>query len=323
MQNETDIHKQADDKHWSYAFIPGHQFLGLETDMSKYPKVFTNAGANRTLWNTLGAVATTGAITAAIAASANKLAERKWDAAKRDKHRNKVNALFAFSTPNKATDQRAVTAVRNIGIGSTKKKIDEDKVKELENKEQPSIIDIAAVKELLPKAASLPKKADWEIAGTMLPLLATVPAALGVYNLVRDDVKEVRKEELDKRILEERNKLDALYAELLKRRSNIAKQAKGDDSEGSPGLWEGAGAFLGLGLIGAPLLSSLIAYHYTKKHDDTHQRMKLLKDQIISQNLTNIPDTLEVITGEDESIPETRKEQKYIDQLNKAVEDLG
>lgn len=295
------IQKQSDSPLWT--LLPGHGFLGINPDLKGLPKLFADPSYNRTAWNTLGAVASTSAIVAAASIIANKLATSRWDKKRAEAHRNKVNALFSFSTPNIAPEKKAVTEVRSLGVVEPKLLTNDSNTE-----------DLSEYKDVVKK------EADAGMLANILPILATIPAAMGTYALIKDDLKEVRKQDLDKEIEEKRNKLDKLYAKLLKERSDLSKNAS--DKNGNPDLKDKVYAGLLLPLLAAPIAFGLMSYGFTSKHDDNRAKMKMLENQVISQNLTNIPDTLEVVTGENGAIPKTRKEQKYIDDLKKAIKEL-
>lgn len=305
------LKKQSSDSKW-WLLLPGHGVLGKEPDLKDFPQIFKDQTANRTAWNVLGASLSTAAVVAAASVIANNIANRRWDKKRVEAHRNKVNALFSFSTPNVAPAKHAVTEVRSIGVSKPK---------------------------LLPPPATAPadvtekelveKTASSDAITSVLPILATIPVAAGTYALIKDDLKDVRKEALEREIEEKRNKLDKLYAQLLKERATLAKNASVEKTadfdwwDRASEYWDGAKTVALLPLLAAPIAFGLMSHGFTSKHDNNRAKLKMLEKQIISQNLTNIPDTLEVITGEGESIPKTRKEQKYIDELNKSVEALG
>ena len=301
MNNMQQKNASGHDSPW-WIFVPGAGIFGKNPDMGKLPNLGLGGEGNAFVWNTIGNSLTVGGLTAAATILAHNWTKEHVRRKAEKRHENKVNALSPISTPNTASDVSAVDAIRSIGVRDVAKR---RKNKREEDKEN----------EALQKTESMPKSAMWT--DTVLPLLATIPVAGGVYTLVSSDLKDQHKEELDKEIAEKRNHLDKLYAKMLKLRAsdkNIEKTA----GIGSLGY----GLLLtSMGLV--PMLAGIGAYKYTKAHDEDIIKRKIIEKQIMDQNLTNIPDTLEVVTGDDESIPTTRKEQKYIDELNKTVEDLG
>jgi len=321
--------KAADSPLWLLA--PGSGILlGKTPDVSGLPRLARNDINNQAAWNTVGATITASGIAAAAALIANKLAESKLERKRKQIHTNKVNALMPLSTPNYAPDISAVAAVRNLGVSTPKKE------KEEENKLSKAIEQIKQklltyTEDILPSKEEekheLKKAADGLIPTQVLPALATIPAALLTHTLVNKELEEERKEDLDEEIEELRNRLDSLHAELLE----TYRDERGVVKAASGGLlWndENTGA---LQRVGAVMLASTAlafaipavgAYMYTKKSDKARKKLEVLEKKVLAQNLTNIPDSLSVVVGEDEKIPKTRKEQKYIEELAESSKSL-
>ena len=296
------LQKSADGRYSSpwWIFVPGAGILGKNPDVSKLPNMGLGPEGNAFLWNTIGNSLTVGGITAAATILAHNWTKGHLKHKVERNHETKVNALSPISTPNTAPDVKAVKEVRSIGVRDVAKK----RKKQEEEKE--------------------PMQKSAMFVDTVLPLLATIPVSAGVYEWTRSELEKKHKEDLDKEIAEKRNHLDKLYAKMLKLRAKegapIVKSASMNKEAGLGNLGLGL-LYTSFGL--APILAAIGAYKYTKTHDDDILKRKILEKQIMSQNLTNIPDTLEVVTGENETIPTSRKEQKYIDELNKTVEELG
>ena len=303
----TDIKKQADsDSPWSI-FVPFNRVFGLNPDPRKLPTLFTGEGApeyNQALWSTIGNTITLTGALAAIKVLANKYAEKQWDKKKADIHRNKVNALYSYNTPNVAPDVKAVEEVRNIGI----KKEDEDE------------------EDTIPKAAS-------SLAATMIPPMVAIPTAFALQSLIDQDLVDTRRDKLDDEIAKQRNKLDKLYARLmqLQSKSPINKQADGNPAQ--PATWipnflkadPGGDKFatlylLGLGLFGGAM--SYAGYYYTKKQDANRQKNKILQKYLLPQNLTNVPANMDVMVSRSGKLPKTRAEQNYIEDLSEKAKAL-
>ena len=292
------LYKKADgDSPW-WMFVPGAGIFGKKPDVGRLGDLGLGRDGNIFAWNLIGNSITAGGVTAAATILAHKLAKAHVRSKAAKLHEAKVNALAPISAPNMASDIKAVGELRRIGVGNNNKKAGKDP-EEL----------------VMQKTESMPKEAMWR---SVLPLLATIPVSAGVYHWVKSELKDEHEEELNKEIAEQRNHLDKLYAKLLKARSSddqLEKTANGPITAGYGLLMTSVGLM--------PILAGIGAYKYTKAHDEDIIKRKILEKQIMAQNLTNIPDTLEVVTGDDESIPTTRKEQKYIDELNKTVEELG
>lgn len=319
----TNINKEAGSDHPAGIFVPFGRYFGFNPDPAKLPIIFTGENAaekNQTFWTTVGSTVSLTTLLGTISLLATKYAERKWDKKKADIHRNKVNALYSYNTPNTAPDVKAVKEVRELGIS---KEDDEDNKKVVE--------DAAAATEALPKAASL--------AATLVPPLIALPAAFAIQSAFSQDLVDSRRDKLDEEIAKQRNKLDKLYARLLKLQSedkDIKKEAADEGSSAPPTSWwwnpfkwaagkdPGGDKPLGLYLTGLGLFTSAMAYagyYYTKKNDSNRQKLKVLQEHVLPQNLTNVPASMDVLVGASGKIPTKRAEQTYIKELqNKAKE---
>jgi len=300
----SDIKKQAKSP-WN-AFIPGAELFGAEIDTSKLPQVFKPgpgdkgeaANYNKILWGTLGSTLTLTGILGAAKVLANRYAESEWDKKKAEIHKNKVNALYSYNTPNTAPDVQAVKDVRDLAVA---KKIEDE-----EEKPEGIILE------------PLPKAADGEFAAAVVPPLIALPTAFAIQSLFEKDVVENRRDELSEEIAKQRNKLDKLYARMLKLQSKspVNKIASG------PSLTDRFSAGY---LLTTALLSSAVgyaAYYYTKKQDENRIKQKMLEKQLIPQNLTNVPATMDIEVSKSGKIPQTRSEQNYIEDLGKKVAEL-
>lgn len=285
------MHKNAADSPW-YIFVPGHRpLLGKDPDIKRLPKLTGHADADATIWSTLGMTLTLGTVAAAATVLANKVAEKAWDRKRQEIHKNKVNALYSYNAPNSAPEVAAVDEVREIGLNEPKK---------LENK---------ASKLLENKEALVEKSAAGGFAAALIPPLVAVPAAFAIGNATSKIMEEDREQTLDKEIAELRNKLDRLYARHLELQG-VNKQASGRPNPLGQALT--IGALVPLAISG---LTGYAAYLYTKKKDENRQKLKMLEEVVMPQNLTNTPAELQLVLGENQALPTRREEQTYIDDL--------
>lgn len=320
---------------WSI-FIPGAPLVG-EGDPEGLPELSSDADTNKMAWNTIGNTASISAALIALKLIANRTAKKELEKARKRVHENKVNAMFAYSTPNTAPQADAVEKVRSLGV--TK------------------------------KASTLEKEASpWT---TALPIVLSVPAALAISKIVEDKAKDEEQDEADQKLAEARNKLDALHARLLKLRmkksaslgmpemddeseevgvdseedneeekernkatnQRYARQLKNEISQleaqstdqkltkkAGASIWDflGGSAILIAALTAG--LSGATVYHLTKSKDSERKRKKLLEKQIFAQNLTNTPNQVELLLGKHNPFPTDESRQNYIQEISKAID---
>ena len=291
------MHKIAADSPW-YIFVPGHRpLLGKDPDIKQLPKLTGNEDADATLWSTLGMTLTLGTVAAAATAIANKVAEKAWDRKRQEIHKNKVNALYSYNAPNSAPEVEAVKEVREIGLNEPKK-LENKLPKLLENKEP-----------------AVEKAAAGGMAAALIPPLVAIPTAFAIGNATKKIMEEDREQELDKEIAELRNKLDRLYARHLELQG-VSKQASGPNF---------TGRVITLGLLLPAAVAGLTGYAtylYTKKKDENRQKLKMLEEVVMPQNLTNTPSELQVVLGSEKTLPTKREEQTYIEDLKEKAAQL-
>lgn len=286
------MHKEAGgDSPWSI-FVPLHRTVfGLNPNVDKLPKVLGSREANSILWSTLGQTLSLGAIAATATVLANKVAESAWDKKRKAIHENKVNALYSYNAPNTAPDVQAVKEVREIGLKEPKQ-LENKETKLLENKEPM-------------------EKAAGTLAEALVPPLIAVPAAFAIGSLAKEVIEEDRGEKLDKEIAELRNKLDRLYARSLELRG-VEKTAAGDEKPNVLGRMATAAV---LGPLALATITGYATYLYTKKKDENRQKLKMLEETVLPQNLTNTPAEMQLVLNDKDKLPTTRSEQNYIEDL--------
>ena len=293
------MYKQAaGDSPW-WIFMPGHRFLGKTPDTDKLPDLLGNSDANNVLWSTIGSTLTLGTLAATATAIANKVVEKAWDRKRAEIHRNKVNSLYSYNTPNTAPDVEAVKEIRELGI-TEPRKIEQKAPKLLEN--------------------NAPVEKTASVAAALIPPLVSIPAAFAIGNMTKDVLEEDRGEELDKEIAELRNKLDKLYARHLELQG-VSKTAN-DDGADRPGPGGKLLAALMLTPLAISAITGYATYLYTKKKDENRQKLKMLQEHVLPQNLTNTPSEVQLVLGENNTIPSDRGNQGYIEDLNAKVSQL-
>lgn len=272
--------------------VPGHPLADIHPDTSGLPKVLKDDTANYTLWATLGGATLVGSLVAAATYIANKRAEKKWDEERKEIHENKVNAINPIEAPNYAPSIENVKKLRQIGLKDTLK---------LEDKSE------------MPKTAGMVVDTAWS---TVLPLAASAAAAAGAYHLTKKELVDDRIEDLDKEILEARNKLDALYAKELELKG--VKKSAGMSKDAS---WASTlNSWWGASLLAMLATTGYASYEYTK-HTLAANRRKKLMQELIAKNTTNIPATLQVeLPGK---IPTKPEEQTYIQDLQERAENAS
>ena len=240
----------------AWVLLPGHRFLaGKNPDMSKFPRLFNDEQTNTTAWGTIGAMASVGTLAAVLSGIANKKAKKEINEVREQVRKNKIRALSAVSIPKASYKDEEE---------------DEDEEK------------------------SLKKKSSMGWTTTGIPVAAAIATAAMVHNRVGNKAAEKFDNELDEEIAKQRAKLDSLYAKMLKMYSSgdnfkLSKRAAAKDN---PGLYSRAKTGFMMALVGAGVLPALAAYYYTKKHSDELASEKVLKEQLLAANLTNIPDSV-------------------------------
>ena len=231
----------------AWIFLPGHRLIaGKNPDITKFPQLSKNDDLNTTLWGTIGAMASTGALAALLTSLANKNAKKSMNELREKIRKNKISALSAISVPDEAYDEE------------------------------------------LEKQAS----ADWTT--TAIPIGAALATGALVHRAVGEKSQKQYEDELDAEIEAQRKKLNKLYARVLKlygsgNNFQLSKAASADDN---PNLISRVGNGAVLTLLAAGVIPALAAYYYTKKHSDERATEKVLKDQVLASNLTNIPDSI-------------------------------
>ena len=305
-------------------FVPFNRFLHLNPDTAKLPNLTSNAEANQMIWSTLGATLSITGVLGLATYLANAYTVHKWDKKKAAIHRNKVNAIHSYNTPNTANAVKAVNQVRNLGLSGKTPKLLENKVVEAAANNEA----LADEDPVLTKAAhgdNMEKAASGNLAALIPPLIA-IPSAIALNGLFKDDMAETHGEELDKEIIKQRNKLDALYARLLALHGdNIEKTAGGDrPSAVKPGVDKPSLVENGTQLLfGIPIVAGMLAgyatYKYAVEQDEDFNKKKMLEKTVLPQNLTNAPAEVQLVLGKGGKIPHKYTEQSYVQAPNKAI----
>lgn len=252
-----------------WLLLPGHRMLvNKNPNLTKLPRLSSNDDVNTTAWGTLGGILSAGTLAAIITSAVNSMHRKKMEEASHNLRKTKIDALSATSIPREAYEEEDEEA---------KKKKQKDNVG-------------------VSKAAS----ADWTT--TAIPVGASVLAAIGAHKLIADREKDNYSAQLDTEIAKQREKLESLYAKLLKLygsgnnfqlKKSAAAGKKSNPANDEPGvLSESIPAGTALLLAGLMTVPGLAAYYYTKKHSDELAKEKILKEQLLSANLTNIPDSI-------------------------------
>jgi hypothetical protein len=172
-----------------------------------------------------------------------------------------------------------------------RKKLRENKIKALTATSVPREVYEEEEEDGLKKSASI----LGNFAKTGVPVAAAITTAALVHDAVADKDNKQFEAKLDEEIATQRAKLEGLYARLLKlygtgSNFQLSKSASAEDVSG----WgERVPSGLLLALVGAGFtLPAIAAYYYTKKHSDNRAAEKVLKEQLLASNLTNIPDSV-------------------------------
>ena len=182
--------------------IPFAEFFGMNTEPTGLPQLSSDAETNKIAWNSLGNAASISAVLIGLKLAANHIARKEMNKARNRAHENKVNALYAYSTPNTAPQTSAVKKVRSLGVS---------------------------------KESSMEKSAS--VASMAVPAIVGGTAALIATKIVSDKIKDEAKDEVDEKLADARNRLDALYAKLLKlrlKKSASAFEEEGEETEEFP-----------------------------------------------------------------------------------------
>lgn len=239
----------------AWLLMPGHRFLfGADPDLSKLPRVFSDSADNNMLWSTLGAAASTGTLAALITHWANRRAISKLEDKQRKLHAAKVDSLYPAAEADEATMPRAANS---LGVEHT-----------------------------MPKAAN-----SLGVEHTIIPVAAAIAAGMGAHALAGKSEEDRYAAELDDKIAKQKKKLQSLYDQLGKIYSTEDAQAIGKTASGQN--WAGWLLTLAsLGLLGSLAGGTAGGYYYTKKHSDEEAAKKVLEEDLLANNLTNIPDTV-------------------------------
>lgn len=238
----------------AWLLVPGHRlFFGANPNLSKFPRLAKDDDTNTTLWGTIGATLSAGTLAALLTSLSNRSSEKKMNEIRKKIRDNKIRSLMATSVPKGVYEE------------------DEEEL----NKEASGIVSSAAK--------------------TLVPMTAAITTAALVHNAVADKDNKKLESKLDTEIAAQRAKLESLYARLLKLYGSgsnfqLSKSASAEDVSM---FGEQLPAGFALALLGGGFaIPALAAYYYTKKHSDNRAAEKVLKEQLLASNLTNIPDSV-------------------------------
>ena len=167
-------------------------------------------------------------------------------------------------------------------------------ISKLEDKQRK--LHAAKVDSLYPAAeadeAAMPKAANsLGVEHTIIPVAAAIAAGMGAHALAGKSEEDRYAAELDDKIAKQKKKLQSLYDQLGKIYSTEDAQAIGKTASGQN--WAGWLLTLAsLGLLGSLAGGTAGGYYYTKKHSDEEAAKKVLEEDLLANNLTNIPDTV-------------------------------
>lgn len=167
-------------------------------------------------------------------------------------------------------------------------------ISKLEDKQRK--LHAAKVDSLYPAAeadeATMPKAANsLGVEHTIIPVAAAIAAGMGAHALAGKSEEDRYAAELDDKIAKQKKKLQSLYDQLGKIYSTEDAQAIGKTASGQN--WAGWLLTLAsLGLLGSLAGGTAGGYYYTKKHSDEEAAKKVLEEDLLANNLTNIPDTV-------------------------------
>ena len=194
----------------------------------------------------------------------------------------------AWSTLGAVTSAGILSALLTKLVNKKAKKHLEDKQKEVHANK----IDALYASAEADKAGDVKKTASSASAATtILPLTAAALTGYGVHKLVSKNVDREYAAELDARIAKQRAKLQKLYEQLEHLygsgdNQTITKQAS------SPSITGRSLLLAYLGLLSMAGVGAAGGYYYTKKHSDEYAMQKVLEEQMLADNLTNIPDNV-------------------------------
>jgi hypothetical protein len=290
----------ANDTLLSQLLSTANPFAVIENSIKvdRLPTLSYDERMNKVLWNTIGTATATTAGVSLLTAIAHKVNKNKWEKKNRKIIKDKVNSVYPISAPNYAENLSSITDVRNLGLNSMNKDAAFDP------SEGRGIFDYL-------------KDISLDTVMGAVPVAGALTAAAATPAIINKVLKRAESKKLDRDIVERRNKLAALQAKYIELGldTGLQKNNSAQDTSEGIGVWSVPLGVIGAGTTG---LTAMALYKYMAKNDNHRKRMKLLED-IVAENSTNIPQEISLKLTSSGRPAKTRKDQKYIEDMEKAM----
>lgn len=259
------------------------------------PRLVKDDLTNKALINAI--VAGGGMLTLASIAKAvsHKINAKKWEKKSKRIVEDKLNALYPIAAPNYDKDAKTTDEIRKIGLNEIAKQA---------NGEEST-------------ADKIKKYFELSLKGS-LPIVATMTAAAVAPSLIQERLENKDEDELDVKIREKRNELDALRAKLIDLQLNKKANNEDGSSDGNPFATTTA---YGLAALLAALVPGayMVANSYLKKNDRARKIVEAGADAS-SRNLTNIPQRLSLKLTAEGRPALNKQEQQYVQELKELAD---
>jgi hypothetical protein len=258
--------------------------------VDRLPRLAEDDLTNKALINAIVAGSGFFGMSAITKAIYHKLNARKWENKNKKIVTDKVNSLYPFIAPNYDKDSTMTEEVRNIGLDSL-------------TKEASFWKDFA-------------KTAETALKGS-LPITTALTAAIVAPSLVQERLEDKDEAELDQKITDRRNELDALRAKLidLQLPKNAGSKDEGDDAgknneDVSKFLSYTLGSILAFAAPGVFLATN----SYLRTNDNAYNVTKA-GEASAARNLTNIPQKISLKLTSSGRPAISKAEQGYVKEL--------